>query len=285
VTKQLLLGLPATGKTTFLAAFWHVVESEEVPESLNLVNLEGDREYLNRIRGQWLSFNEVKRTPSGPAETVSMRMLDQNRGIETELFISDLAGETFREQWVSRKWDGSFARTARDTEGLLLFVHPNEIIEPTTISDVLSLTAAQDMDDGGETVHKPNEPWHAENAATQVQLVDLLQFCVASLSRNQPLKVAVVVSAWDIVTEQIGEVVPAEWIKQRMPLLAQFLLSNQEDITAEVYGVSAQGGDLTRDRATLIQKEVASNRIIVQGGSKRSHDITRPLQWLMAGDD
>ena len=37
-----------------LPLLWHVVKSDEVPESLQLDRLEGDQEYLNLIAGQWL---------------------------------------------------------------------------------------------------------------------------------------------------------------------------------------------------------------------------------------
>ena len=60
--KQLLIGLPETGKTTFLAALWQVVESDEVPGALRLEKLHGDREHLNKIRADWLCCSPMGRT-------------------------------------------------------------------------------------------------------------------------------------------------------------------------------------------------------------------------------
>jgi stage III sporulation protein SpoIIIAA len=54
-SNQLIIGLPETGKTTFLAALWHVVTSEEVNESLRLERLHGDSKYLNEISAKWAS--------------------------------------------------------------------------------------------------------------------------------------------------------------------------------------------------------------------------------------
>jgi hypothetical protein len=44
----LMLGLPKAGKTTFLAALWHVLKPGEIPGSLLMGPREGDQEYLNR---------------------------------------------------------------------------------------------------------------------------------------------------------------------------------------------------------------------------------------------
>lgn len=59
----LMIGLPQTGKTTFLAALWHVVKNlHEVPGALSLKKLQGDQEHLNRICDNWLEFKQVART-------------------------------------------------------------------------------------------------------------------------------------------------------------------------------------------------------------------------------
>jgi hypothetical protein len=285
LVKQLLIGLPSTGKTTFLAALWHVVESNEVTGSLHLSRLDGDREYLNRIRTQWLTYKELKRNPTGLTETMSMRLLDDT-GTETELVVSDLAGETFRAQWSSRRWDRAFARIAKGADGILLFVHPHEIVEPTTIADVLRLGAAQDMAEEG--VDEPPTTvslWQHEDAATQVELVDLLQFAARELAQNRPVRLALIISAWDIITGQATPDEPAAWVKKRLPLVDQFLRSNRELLPTKIFGVSALGGDLLNDRSQLTATEISANRIVVREEGSTSHDITAPLKWLMRGQD
>lgn len=285
MTKQLLVGLPSTGKTTFLAALWNVVESEEVPGSLQLERLEGDMEYLNSIREQWLTYAEVRRTPTGSTELVSMRLKDPVNGAAADLYLPDLAGETFREQWIQRRWDAEFADTAEGAEGILLFVHPHEVREPTTIREVAALQGLQALRDD-EAGADEEIPWQPEHAPTQVQLVDLLQFLAQSLAAQRAVRLAVVISAWDIVLKQPGRVTPDQWIERRLPLLAQFLAANPEVFEHRVYGISAQGGDLREkgDRSALIEKEVPSKRIVVQHGDAMSHDLTAPIRWIMEGE-
>ena len=59
----LMVGLPGTGKTTFLAALWHVAKSHEVPGSMRLERREGDQEYLNWIADEWSKCAELETNP------------------------------------------------------------------------------------------------------------------------------------------------------------------------------------------------------------------------------
>ena len=46
----LLMGLPSTGKTSFLAALWYAIQQTQSPTALVLKKLDGDSGYLNKIR-------------------------------------------------------------------------------------------------------------------------------------------------------------------------------------------------------------------------------------------
>lgn len=70
----LVIGLPKTGKTTFLAALWDVVDTENVEGSLVLESVDGDSEHLNTIRVLWANCKEMPRTLIGKGKTVSMKL-------------------------------------------------------------------------------------------------------------------------------------------------------------------------------------------------------------------
>src|SRR2546426_12094390 len=65
VIRVLMIGLPNTGKSTFLAALWHVVQQEDVPGSLVLERFpDGNREYIAALHARWLRCEPVDRTPA-----------------------------------------------------------------------------------------------------------------------------------------------------------------------------------------------------------------------------
>jgi hypothetical protein len=291
--KYFVIGLPEAGKTTFLAAFYHVVESGHVPGSLRLNKVEGDMKHLNRIRGAWIDVTEIGRTVAPEEVTL---LLDGAETDTVEVHLPDLSGESFRTQWKDRRMAPQVAAFLRESLGGLLLLHPATIKEETLIRDaepivdiVASAPAVQGQltpTDGNiirpttPTAKEPEEikPYDLDDAPTQVKLVELLQFVVAQCP-HRPLKLSVIISAWDIVSTR-GDLLPVDWIKERLPLLWQFLRANGETFKTSYYGVSAQGGPLSA--AESLRKLKPVDRIaVVDGNGRHSHDITAPIRTIM----
>ncbi len=276
---QLTVGLPSSGKTTFIAALWHVLESGEVPDSLQLVEVHGNRDHLNRIRKQWLDCDEIERTKITAERTASFR-LRTHTGESTELFVPDMSGETYRMQWEARQWTRQFQDHAAHCQGVLLFVHPQNVVEPVRIDSLVARIEEQlGVPGNAETPAEDSQPigWTPAAAATQVQLVELLQFLLRIPFHDRRLRLAVLISAWDLV----NGTTPQRWLTARLPLLDQFIEANVERLPSRVFGVSAQGGEL-KDAAKLQELAIASQRIRIVGEGCSSHDITGPIKWLMA---
>ncbi len=287
------IGLPEAGKTTFLAALWHVAEREEVPGSLRLERISEDAKHLNTIKNEWLRFERVGRTVPGQEESASLWLRDEGGAIGEAIF-PDLSGESFERAWVDRHWTEKYDRLVANAGSLLVFVNPATVKEPYTIAEMQRMaeaafpeepsSAEPDMQDQSDENVPPGavEEWSAEKVPTQVQLVELLQFAERSLKSNRPVRLAVIISAWDLVKEDYsGETGPTDWLKTRLSYLDQYLKSNFEQFTLRVYGVSAQGGDLVKDRELLLNFERASDRILIEGPDCIPHDISEPIRWCL----
>ena len=297
IKKQLIIGLPGTGKTTFLAALWQVVESEEVPGSLVVSQVHGLRDHLNRIREEWLKCKQLERTKIPAEEMVTFHLRNTKTDDVIELSLPDLSGETFQLQWENRQWTTEFEKLALESSGALIFVHPRTIIEPVRIDSTVEAMSAALVENNGDAEsnnpvsgadNQPSteetkrteviEPWSPANTPTQVKLVEIIQFLRNGPFVNRTLPIAIIVSAWDLITNRQT---PDKWIESRLPLLYQFLQANAEEIPTAMFGVSAQGGELSQ--ANELQKHIkASERIIViTQDQPMTHDITAPLKWLL----
>lgn len=265
----LVVGLKGSGKTSYLAALWHSLESEEVELPLRIARLQPDRTYLNRIREAWLKCEEVGRTSIRGEERISLHLhqLESNKGVDVTL--PDLSGESVRLQWSRRRATVEYAEFAAKCDGLLLFVHPEDIKTSRRIN-----AEVEEVDD----IPNPLKPWNVDQVPTQVQLVELIQFVSWLRARQASLKIAVLVSAWDRVQ---SDSVPDSWIERRLPLLHQFLSSNRGLRPWRAYGVSALGGGL-ENAASLLKNTVPSTRPrVVEGGRKAHHDLTAPLAFVL----
>lgn len=275
----LLVGLPGTGKTSFLAALWYMVNQPTIQCSFRLDKLQGDISYLNMIRDSWLAYQPVPRTGLDSESVVAMSLKRQDTERTIELCLPDLSGESFRLQWSSRQFTDKYDALLRNASGVLLFVHPENVVKPYRVDTVNSIVGAIG-EPNGDVV--PTMPWDIEKAPTQVQLVELLQFMVGRDYLSYPFRLAIIVSAWDLLAGKRHS--PNKWITEEMPLLHQFLSSNQEVFDLSVYGLSAQGGPYSTESEGFLalQRKPPARRISIIGNNiNNQHDITEPLQWLM----
>jgi len=128
-----------------------------------------------------------------------------------------------------------------------------------------------------------------------LELIELLQFIrhIRGLSPGERptgkerVRIGLLVSAWDAVSESWRKEGPARYFTQRFPLLVDFLWSNfpAEDIFH--FGLSATGGDL-REKQYSAQYEEEPRGFVewrdsVQG-VRRTEDVGLPLYWVLFGD-
>jgi hypothetical protein len=259
-----------------------------------------ERKYLLSIHERWLECETAERTRDFGAVsdihavhdvTLELRSV---QGDEFEMIIPDIAGEAFSEVWERRTWASSIQVALERAESLILFVHPGDVIYPTSIADMrVALFGPEDShNDRKDELILEDEPelqdaedateWNPEVAPTQVKLVDILDSALSLVTSGPRKRVAVVISAWDRVRDDGVE--PARWVDLNLPLLSQYLTSNSETITHHVFGISAQGGDYSdpEEVKRLTSLDLASERVEVRDDAQTHHDITAPLRWVLA---
>ncbi|SFR71073.1 hypothetical protein SAMN05428960_0317 [Mitsuaria sp. PDC51] len=279
-----VLGLPESGKTTFLAALWHQMKAGKVASKLSLVKLKAvESEHLQAIEALWVKAKKQDRTFHSKNRTAVMTLRTAD-GKDFDLAFPDIAGEAFGGIWEDRACSEEVIR-ALTASGVMLFVHSSEYNAPNWIADFSKLNAKT----GGSFKVGEPVPWKPRLAPTQVQLVDLLRCLQEEPLHVGPRKLAVVLSAWDQASDEGRS--PADYLEAHMPLLHQYLTHGLDEAWQfRVYGVSAQGGDYdnlgdeTSAEAKRLQAlRVPSHRIQVVHGDASSHDLSEPLVWLLEG--
>jgi len=277
----LFIGLPGSGKTTFLAALWHVLSDRSSATTLKLTKLSGDRTYLNQITKEWRECSQVPRTNLQTEQVVVLHLNGEGFGA-FDLSIPDLAGEAFKQQLTDRRMSRHHDTFIQEATGVMLFIHP-DVQKGTqlTVAQHLEATLLGSQTTNAERANAVANAWSPDMLPHQAKLVELLQFLLDRTQRK--LRVAVVVSAWDLV-DGIG-MPPHGFIARELPLLQQFLEANDDLLAHAVFGVSAQGGDITVEveKQTLLELDDALKRIKVRQDQEASQDITKPIAWLLGG--
>lgn len=284
----IVCGLPGSGKTTFLAALWHVVQSCEIDSALTLNSLEyAEFDYVNAIRERWLKGLRQPRTV-GEARTIGIDLRNSDGNSATLLF-PDHSGETFDAIWSTRACDSVVADRLSDRRGVFLFLR-HEPRQPVPLTESIAAEAemlgALPAEEPEQTPPSP-QPWNPEKSPDQVKVVDTLQTLATKLGGG-PEKLAVFVSAWDLAPSGDS---PEEFVRREMPLLHQFLKHGDHEFDIRIYGVSAQGGEYVDDGhdgalpeqlEDLLALDTASARIRLVFGNDETHDLTLPISWLMS---
>lgn len=304
-----IMGLPASGKTTFLAALWHLVEADETECRLTLGRYEGDLTYLNQIAEAWRTFKPVPRTSQVNDANVTIELVDRATGTRASAFFPDLAGETFDAQVEERRCRPELVKGVEEDDGILFFISADlkgnglsivefnammpaadddgaQEIAVATAGPVPVVSEAARMATGGDAGSREvgdfaKPEWEPKMVSAQVRVVQILSDLLRAPFEPRRRRLAVLVSAWDVAAGM--GLSPREWLAAQMPLVDQFLRTNTLWFNHEVYGVSAQGVSLEDgaavDRAAQL---IPSRRILIVGPASEGHDLTTPLVWLMS---
>ena len=277
-----IIGLPESGKTTLLAAIWHMVREAGSITTLKFAGLsQGNYEHVSGLAKRWRAGKKQQRTQTSGGKVVSMRLRDAT-GRVIEVSFPDMPGEDFSGMWEKRELDETMTSTLL-APAIVLVVNGDTIKFPAWIVERMALEKTI----GLERKETQIVDWSAALAPTQVQVVALLQFLMSGALDVGRRRLAVLISAWDEVEGEGLE--PAEVLSVKLPLLDQYLRNGRDPWVWRVWGLSAQGGvyeDLEKNEhlaATEALREIerSSDRIRVVDGKNISSDITLPLEWLI----
>lgn len=280
--KCFIMGMPEAGKTTFIAALWYVLQDTN-DSSLRIEKYTGDLSYLSGISKKWADIEQIPRTkPEFEEQSIVLSLVNsQNENIT--LAFPDLSGESFQHQYEKREAKKEHFKLIRDCSSVILFIHPDKIKEPCLISQVPAHVREDESE--VEEVKKESKPRNPkEDDPTQVQLVELLQF-LTYMRDDQLVRLCIIISAWDLVEAAKPGSKPEIFIKEKMPLLWQYVKSNTQIFNVAYYGMSAQGGKL-EERDKLLKINNPCDRInIIDNDGNSSNDITLPISWVMSNNN
>lgn len=276
-----LVGLPESGKSSFLGALRHLLVSREVETALELERFAGGDAHANRLSEWWHNLVPFERTSMEKEGEVSVVATCRDTGDALTLRLPDLSGERFEQLAGNRTCPAALHEALLAASGVLLFVNACKEYQDASKDDFGNFGPPAS---GGSAlpVGKAQE-WDPTKMPEQAQLLEILNFVNRHPAFPRKRRLAVIVSAWDVVDTSHAS--PSSWLEQHRYLLWCYLANNPELFEARIYGVSALGGDPDDPEAMeALRKLIApSRRIRVVGYGADLHDISSPLRWLAGG--
>ena len=292
-----LIGLPATGKTTYIAALWGYLTSGLPAGGYRVTDFPDDPSYLNQIAAAWAAGDPMPRNSLGATDRIEFT-IETPTGTAITLVLPDLPGEVFRNAILRPFIDEDAAEAVTGSDLLLVFVNgekartysalgdhdvppPNEIDDDAT-SGADTTEDGTDATEPGTGGSSPDTAKTPERKEFSVQDLDsdtlnteLLQRLV-HITRDTGLpRLAVVVSAWD--AHHASGDKPADWLAREQPMLSQLVDEVSRAVPVGVVGVSAQGANYSDDPAVI--EKLANERPWGCDEAGERTDIAGPLIW------
>lgn len=279
----LLIGGSDAGKSNFLFRFWLAIREKSNPALLP----DGPppvAEYLNRGAGKLLTGEFEIHTPHGTNEICGIPVLAG--GEKAVVVVPDRPGEEWSRIYKERRIPGEWVdRLGAETTCLILVrAHSDANQAPL---DWISVQHFQ-----GNEGNLMGPARQELSTPTQVVLVDWIQIIGRILGSGRAgairPKIGVVISAWDLLSEDEQVTGPRQYLQDQYPLLADFLESNSKKLEIEVFGMSLFGGDPQRNAvfkdACLHADNPCSGGYVVRqvaGEARRVFDLTLPVAWAL----
>lgn len=281
-----MIGMPASGKTTYLVSLANMLISGEQTTLLRLKSsdtLEGMENIQKEIEN-FNRFQKVGRTFRTVGGWVKIPLFD-GQGKKTWLRIPDLSGEIFVDLIWDRRLKKDVVAQLQIADTLLFFLNIDTMTKDQRIPVGEEVALGIIEEKYSEEVIKSGKARLAEidtdkkKRVTQADIVELLQ-CVLYLTKKR-IRIKFVISAWDSIEKQLDPAnrVPEKCMTRFLPLLFQFLHSNLDRIDGEIWGVSAQGFDFTNQEELEKWKmdDIWEHSRVITPTGEETHDLTRLL--------
>ena len=286
-----LVGVPDTGKTNFIARQWKALCG--LNGTLVCTNPPDQIKYIEDALGHLLLGSFAPRSNKNIGESrsdlkITVRNTVHNSvstdSLSTDLIVPDVTGELWKMAVETLEMPPQWMEDLQRASGAMLFVRvlSDEVVMP------LDWVTARDVLRGG-----PNLPTEKAGLSTQVQLCELLRFLELSLKPHADgriPRVAIIVTAYDLLDAEMANQGPSRYLEREYPLFVG-RLRDAKTLATKVFGASIVGGDLAVDgefRDQFLDGDVSKFGFIVverNGTTERVPDMTTPLAWLVRGDD
>ena len=278
----ILVGGPDTGKTNFIGRLWIAVQSDDC--ALSAYAPPDDIRYVEEVvaslyRGQFAPRTNKNLDAELGSLVIPVALNDSERERVSELVIPDISGEIWEKAVETSELPSDWMERLETADAALLFVRVLSDTNSVPIDWVSNPELMQHQGDDGQQKRIP----------TQVILCELLRYLELQLSTRPEAKkprIAVVVTAWDLLDVERSAAGPHGYLQKEYPLFAG-RLSDIENVDIMVFAMSIFGGDPEADnefRDRLLKSELHSVgyvRFDSNGSIEEDSDITIPIAWAI----
>ena len=278
----ILIGGPDTGKTNFIARLWAALRTgggalaaSGTPDEIKYVE-----DAVNHLhQGSFAPRTDQNLEADQGSIAIPLGLNESHEEDIAELVIPDVSGEIWKKAVDTTELAPERMAQLEGAVGVLLFVR---VLSSLNVNPLDWVNAAELMEHQRDNAQPGEMP-------TQVMLCEFLRFLELKLpdrTTGRKPRVAVIITAWDLLDNDRSAAGPRAYIQKEYPLFAGRLTDlDRFDVT--VFGMSILGGDPKADqgfRDKLLESNFKSAgyvRFDHDGTVKEVNDVTLPVAWVI----
>jgi len=280
--KVVMLGGPDSGKTNFFVRLWPALDAGN--GALAAKATPDDIKYVEDALAHLHAGEFAPRTDKNlqGALTITLEGRGAAEGLSGGLTIPDMSGEVWQTAADDGELPDQWMEALESATGAMLFVRAHSPLNVAPL-DWVNSEALMKLHGAGDV---------AEGLPTQVLLCELVRFLEEKLDKSvkgRRKRLAVIVTAWDLLEVEEAALGPKAYIRAQFPLLSG-RLRDLDDFDIATFGISIVGGDLQADptfRAAFFNKEFSETGWVVidsAHGVRKEADLTLPVAWAVGAD-
>jgi hypothetical protein len=273
----IIVGGPGSGKSNYLARFWLAIYGKG--NDLILSAPPDDLAYIEDITAFILQNKFVPRTePEERSRDFIVEIKSQDNTILANLTVPDMYGEIWKKAVETYEIPEKWLNNLRNSTSAILFlrIRNENNVQPLDWVNSQGLLKAGLGDERNSDI------------PTQIALLELLRFIDENIIKSDSgkPKVAVMVTAWDLLDPQESKESPMIYLEKQYPLFAG-RLSDIDSLDVKIFGCSIVGGDLNVEEFGKVFQDQNINDVgyVVyeddNGNVVKEDDVTKPMSWLL----
>lgn len=270
----LILGGRNVGKTTFGAQLLERLSQRESAIRLKAIpdNLTPFANARERLSG---GVSPEHTSVTEHHEIIMPLLLPS--GSELDLVWPDYGGEQITRMIEERRLSSQWYLRLQQSTAWLLFVRLSLLQD---VEDIFSRNITVVTGDVSAS-----QKFSSASATFFIELLQMMLYLKGTgvIKRVDVPKLAIIVSCWDEIDNSAEGGKPGEVLEKQVPLLSQFVSSVWTRSNCTVWGLSAQGRALDRERPDeeYLDKGPRKFGYILRPDGQKSSDITLPLLNLL----
>lgn len=272
-----LVGGPDSGKTNFIGRFW--ISALSADSQIRAIGTPEDITYVEDTLLHMFSGSFAPRTDVSSEHSLELELVGRSEGAAAKLVVPDVSGELWHNAVEISEIPQKWMDRLKEASGALIFVRVmSEVnvskLDWVTSSDYMSLQPEDALE---------------HQISTQVNLCEYVRFLEHAMqerSDGRKPRIAVLVTAWDLVDAETSANGPLAFIEKEYPLFGG-QVRDADKFDFNFYGVSVVGGDPVTDadfKASLLEAEFDTMGYIKRKTESdwiNTTDFTIPVAWAI----